>query len=173
MARCVDVCEQIHMLRCHHLGCASTFRSQHGRTYHFRATHVNTNSRPIEVPVEPAVNPLNSRAQRKEHPHLTGTCTVDVELLSHTNQYNEEPFHVTPKATSCHQAPHHIPGKVHQKTTGHPSKMRSSSNWLTSSIAAPNFLRPTSTPFSNSGPNRCRILIPLHPLRIMKNCMHS
>ncbi len=122
--------ESLLMLRCPHPGCPSTFRSQHGRTYHFRVNHVNTNSRPVEV--DPANSSRRPQGQRKEHPHLTGMCTLCSSFYSHTDvtdhSRNEKPFPATQMAISCRQVHRHILKKVRQKGTGHPSKTRSSSS---------------------------------------------
>lgn len=73
-------------LPCLHHGCPQTFKSQHGRTYHMRAVHVNTNSRPININrnrsqspqssnddrLEPTANERGPASKRIKHPWLTG-----------------------------------------------------------------------------------------------------
>ena len=39
----------LHRLTCPHPDCPSTFKSQHGRTYHIRVMHLNTHNQPINV----------------------------------------------------------------------------------------------------------------------------
>ncbi|KAI9432522.1 hypothetical protein H4582DRAFT_1821021 [Lactarius indigo] len=66
------------MLWCPHPGCPLTFRSQNGRTRHFRASHEVTNGHPIVA--QPIALP--SRCQRIEHPHLTALpCDSDGNFL--------------------------------------------------------------------------------------------
>jgi hypothetical protein len=72
-------------LLCPH--CPSTFKSQHGRTYHIRAIHVNTNRRnqdhnPSNIDDIHFIDNLTEQTReaaatlgkgsRKEHPYLTG-----------------------------------------------------------------------------------------------------
>lgn len=68
--------------------CPVTFKSQHGRTYHIRAVHTNSNLREhhFQEPHNlegPDLAQMDSEggdehqgpiAQRIEHPHLTGMC---------------------------------------------------------------------------------------------------
>jgi len=64
------------------------FKSQHGRTYHMRIVHLNTNSRPVDIGhhipqsaessnggglgVAPTANNWGPISKRINHPHLTG-----------------------------------------------------------------------------------------------------
>ena len=76
------------------------FKSQHGRTYHIRAVHTNTNIREHANPEGPNQAQTGSDdgilsdladsehdqgprllAQRIEHPHLTGMCSHGLRLL--------------------------------------------------------------------------------------------
>ncbi|KAI9429507.1 hypothetical protein H4582DRAFT_2114355 [Lactarius indigo] len=60
---------------CPYPGCRSTFRSQHGRTYHFR----KHNRDPV---VDRVVSSPYLLGQRKEHPHLTALpCDKDGNFL--------------------------------------------------------------------------------------------
>ncbi|KAH9982991.1 hypothetical protein BGW80DRAFT_1434184 [Lactifluus volemus] len=56
-------------------GCPSTFKSQHGRTYHFRTFHTNSNlqANPGQRQSTPELPqaPQQQRSERIEHPHLT------------------------------------------------------------------------------------------------------
>jgi hypothetical protein len=70
------------------------FKSQHGRTYHIRAVHTNSNVREHHNPEGPTLAQTDNEdvdndghsldlterrgpvAQRIEHPHLTGMCPV-------------------------------------------------------------------------------------------------
>ncbi|KAI9438995.1 hypothetical protein H4582DRAFT_2111280 [Lactarius indigo] len=63
------------MHRCPYPGCRSSFRSQHGHTYHFRKHHRH----PV---VDRIVSSSHSLGQRKEHPHLTALpCDKDGNFL--------------------------------------------------------------------------------------------
>jgi len=85
-------------LPCPHPDCPSTFKSQHGRTKHIRAAHLNTHQRrdrvgmaqdyeeehveynaPPSPPDTRNTTPLPPFLEKKEHPQLTGmsqsTCT--------------------------------------------------------------------------------------------------
>ena len=84
-------------LPCLHHGCPQMFKSQHGRTYHMRAVHLNTNSRPINVDrnrsqspqssnddrLAPTANERGPASKRVEHPRLTGMYCYTV-LLNHS-----------------------------------------------------------------------------------------
>ena len=70
---------------CTYRGCSSIFKSRRGRTYHIRTVHDNSNARPIAEPGEGAGHANGAgrvpRCQRIEHPHLTGTPHIIIELL--------------------------------------------------------------------------------------------
>ena len=73
-------------LKCLYRGCSRTFRSQHGRTYHMRAVHNNSNKHTVNVGDAGMAGGSSNQAsvannhgpgkQRIEHPHLRGTCSL-------------------------------------------------------------------------------------------------
>jgi hypothetical protein len=68
--------------------CPVRFKSQHGRTYHIRAVHTNSNAQvgPNQAQADSEIGDDNHSldlterrvrvARRIEHPHLTGVCSV-------------------------------------------------------------------------------------------------
>lgn len=85
---------QFSRLRCPHPDCPSTFKSQHGRTYHIRVVHINPNSHPVNMEHEQGHDGLDDAHsestdnanehgtiqlhQRIEHSHLTGVYNNDL-----------------------------------------------------------------------------------------------
>jgi hypothetical protein len=71
-----------HRLPCLAPGCPSTFKSQHGRTYHFRVFHTNSNlqsnPRQQESTLKLPQVPQQQGSKRIEHPHLTGKCFLHI-----------------------------------------------------------------------------------------------
>lgn len=84
--------------------CPCTFKSQHGRTYHIRAVHVNSNTlnrrrqddNPPNGNTEDGTHFTNDLSeygpsavsQRKEHPYLTGLYTL--HAVQGSEQCNNE-----------------------------------------------------------------------------------
>jgi hypothetical protein len=83
---------KMYKLQCPHPHCPITFKTQRGQTYHIRTVHSRPLNHPNDVQYDdqehedqhglddgngaPMDNDLHPVEQRKEHPHLTGMCTI-------------------------------------------------------------------------------------------------